>query len=49
MLQKEKELNKAPKAQRELFRYLRENMQFSDQEWYSKLNFGTTHCHLINF
>lgn len=28
--QKEKELNKAPKFQRELFRYLRDNMQFSD-------------------
>ena len=29
--QKEQELNKAPKMQRELFRYLRDNMQFSEQ------------------
>ena len=29
--QKEKELNKAPKFQRELFRYLRDNMQFSEK------------------
>lgn len=29
--QKEKELNKAPKVQRELFRYLRDNMQFSGE------------------
>lgn len=29
--QKEKELNKAPKFQRELFRYLRDNMQFSEE------------------
>ncbi|MHC9509850.1 ribosome biogenesis factor YjgA [Kangiella sp. M94] len=28
---KEKELNKAPKFQRELFRYLRDNMQFSEE------------------
>lgn len=30
-VQKEKELNKAPKFQRELFRYLRDNMQFSEE------------------
>lgn len=29
--QKEKELEKAPKFQRELFRYLRDNMQFSEE------------------
>ncbi|ACV26061.1 ribosome biogenesis factor YjgA [Kangiella koreensis] len=29
--QKEKELDKAPKFQRELFRYLRDNMQFSEE------------------